>query len=270
MNTKGILVVSFGTSYADARLSCIKPVEEFIENKYPEFDVRSAFTSRRIIKKLKDRDGILIDNEIEAIDKMIEEGITEIYLQPLHIMPGYEYEKIQRAVASAQQKHSAIIQLGEPLLFCEEDYTLVMDALDVELKTLGMDSDTENWLLMGHGTHHPANATYSCMQMHFDLNFKTVQIAALESFPNLDHTLPELRRKGMDNLCVMPFMLVAGDHAQNDMAGPDEDSWVNILTAEGFTVTPKVVGLGALKTFQELFANKVQKLLNKSVNNHEV
>jgi len=261
MKRKGILVVSFGTSYEDARTSCIDPVEALIEKNHPEYEVRRAFTSRRIIKKLKERDGIVINNEIEAIDKMIADGIEEIYLQPLHIMPGYEYEKIQMAVVKARHKYKEGIHLGEPLIFCEEDYLNIVEALDVELKQLRSNNSIENWLLMGHGTHHPANAIYSCMQLHFDINDKPFHIAALESFPNLDHTVPQLRKKGIDTIGIMPFMLVAGDHAQNDMAGPDEDSWVNRLSAEGFNVTPKVIGLGALASFQTLFANKVNKLI---------
>ena len=266
---KGILVVSFGTSYEDARTSCIDPVEELVRKNHPQYDVRRAFTSRRIIKKLKDRDSIYIDNEIEAIEKMIADGIEEIYLQPLHIMPGYEYEKIELAVVKARHKFDGKIILGEPLIFCEEDYTLVMDALDVELDRLGKDEQLENWLLMGHGTHHPADATYSCMQLHFEMNEKAVSIASLESFPNLDHTVPQLKKKGISKMGIMPFMLVAGDHAQNDMAGPDEDSWVNRLTADGFDVKAKVVGLGALSSFQKLFADKVSKLI-ETENAHEI
>lgn len=269
MSKKGILVVSFGTSYEDARTSCIDPVEALIADRHPQFDVRRAFTSRRIIKKLKDRDAIHIDNEIEGIEKMIEEGMEEIYLQPLHIMPGYEYEKIESAVVRARHKFNGKITLGEPLIFCEEDYSKVLEALDVELNALGKEEALTNWLLMGHGTHHPANATYSCMQLHFEMAGKPISIASLESFPNLDHTVPQLRKKGISKMGVMPFMLVAGDHAQNDMAGPDEDSWVNRLTADGFDVTPKVVGLGALKSFQILFADKVSKLV-QAENDNEV
>lgn len=261
MSKKGILVVSFGTSYEDARTSCIDPVEALIERKFAEYDVRRAFTSRRIIKKLKERDSIFIDNEIEAIDKMLADGINEIYLQPLHVMPGYEYEKIQMAVVRAKHKTDAKIELGEPLIYCEEDYTLVMEALDKELPKLSDNGALNYWLLMGHGTHHQANATYSCMQLHFDMFGKSVSIASLESFPNLDHTVPQLKKKGITKMGIMPFMLVAGDHAQNDMAGDDEDSWVNRLSADGFDVTPKVVGLGALESFQELFANKLGKLI---------
>jgi len=258
---KGILVVSFGTSYKDARESCIEPVEALVKEKYPEYEVRRAFTSRRIVKKLKDRDGIYIDNEIEGIEKMVADGIEEIYLQPLHIMPGYEYDKVKLSVVRARHKYDAKIKLGEPLIFCEEDYSLVMEALDLELKTLRQVHNMDHWLLMGHGTHHPANSTYSCLQLHFEMNKMPVTIASLESFPNLDHTVPQLKNKGIDKMGIMPFMLVAGDHAKNDMAGQDEDSWVNRLSRDGFEVKPVVTGLGALASFQKLFALKVDKLL---------
>jgi len=261
MGKKGILVVSFGTSYEDARLSCIDPVEALIEKRFSEFDVRRAFTSRRIIKKLKDRDSVFIDNEIEAMDKMLEEGFEEIYLQPLHVMPGYEYEKIQMAVVKARHKSDAKIHLGEPLIYCEQDYSNVLEALDKELPNLNEEGGLDYWLLMGHGTHHQANATYSCMQLHFEMFNKQISIASLESFPNLDHTVPQLKKKGVTKMGIMPFMLVAGDHAQNDMAGDDDDSWVNRLTAQGFDVTPKVIGLGALESFQMLFADKLEKLI---------
>jgi len=269
MKRKGILVVSFGTSYEDARTSCIDPVEALITKNHPDFEVRRAFTSRRIIKKLKERDALFIDNEIEALQKMMNDGIEEIYVQPLHIMPGYEYDKIRLSVARASHKMSGKIILGEPLIFCEEDYTHVMEALDTELPKLAGDHNFDSWLLMGHGTHHPANATYSCLQLHFELNDKAIQVAVLESFPNLDHTIPQLKKKSVHKLGIMPFMLVAGDHAQNDMAGPDEDSWVNQLEAEKFNVTPKVIGLGALESFQNLFANKVNKLIEAEAH-HDV
>lgn len=258
---KGILVVSFGTSYEDARTSCIDSVFNAITQKFDAFEVRQAFTSRRIIKKLKDRDHFHMDTEQEALKKMIEDGFDEIYLQPLHIMPGYEYEKVQRAVARAKHHYSGKLILGEPLLYTEEDYGAVLGALDKELSLLSDLEQVDQWLLMGHGTHHPANATYSCLQLHFEMQNKNMRVAALESFPNLEHSMPYMDKGSKWG--ILPFMLVAGDHAQNDMAGPDDDSWVNVLKREAYQVKPVVKGLGALESFRALFVDKVEKIVRR-------
>lgn len=264
----GILAVSFGTSYEDARKSCIDPVEARIAEAFSDYEVRRAFTSRRIVKKLKERDGLNIDLEAEAIDKMVAEGFEKILVQPLHIMPGYEYEKVYRAVVMARHRHSAEILLGEPLIYCEADYERVVAALDESLKGIDACGEHDGWLFMGHGTEHYANAVYSCLQMHFDMMRRPYHIAALESFPNLDHTIPALRSRDMKRVCLMPFMLVAGDHAKNDMAGNDESSWVNRMTDAGFSATPVLQGLGSMTPFQKLFVEKVRKLA-EGVDNHD-
>jgi sirohydrochlorin cobaltochelatase len=202
-----------------------------------------------------------MDTEQEALAKMIEDGFDEIYLQPLHIMPGYEYEKIERAVARAKHHYKGKLLLGEPLLYTEEDYEAVVDALDKELSLLSDSEAIDQWLLMGHGTHHPANATYSCLQLHFEMQNKNMRVAALESFPNLEHSMPYMDKTSKWG--IIPFMLVAGDHAQNDMAGPDDDSWVNVLRSEAYQVSPVVTGLGALEHFRALFVNKVEKVVRR-------
>ena len=262
---KGILVVSFGTSFEDARVACIDSVYGKIAERFDSYEVRQAFTSRRIIKKLKERDSLHIDTEQEALDKMIQEGFDEILIQPLHIMPGYEYEKMQRAVSRAKHHYTGRLELGEPLLYKESDYAAVVDALDKELSKLAAEEHIESWLLMGHGTHHPANATYSCLQLHFEMMDKPMRVAALESFPNLEHSMP-LMDKSI-KWGVIPFMLVAGDHAKNDMAGDEEDSWVNVLAQASFNVVPYLCGLGSMTSFMDLFADKIEEMVRRGDTN---
>lgn len=260
MKKKAILVVSFGTSYEQARKSCIEAVENRIAAENPEFEVRRAFTSRRIVKKLKDRDNLYIDNEKEAMEKLVSEGFEEIYVQPLHIMPGIEYEKIRTQLIRVRHHFDGSIRLGEPLIHNLEDYEYVEKALEKSfLNKPGFDVD--RWLFMGHGTRHFANAAYSALQVHFDIKNKPMDIATVEGFPELEDMIPRLKSREAKRWGLAPFMLVAGDHAQNDMAGSEEDSWVNVLKQEGFDVVPCLEGLGSLPEFQERFVQKVSKLV---------
>ncbi len=159
---KAILIVSFGTSYDDARKSCIEPVEELIAKSFSDYEVRRAFTSRVIVKKLRGR-GMEIDNEIEALDKLIQEGFTQIYIQPLHTMPGFEYDKIKRQFNKSIAENDIKILLGEPLIYRLEDYDLIIDGLKESLLKLP-NFDVDHWLLMGHGTEHFANAIYVLLE----------------------------------------------------------------------------------------------------------
>ncbi len=261
MSKKAILVVSFGTSYEDARVSCIEPVEELIAKTYTEYEVRRAFTSRVIVKKLRNQ-GFHVDSEMEAVDKLFEDGFEQIYIQPLHTMPGFEYDKIKRKFESAVHEQRGKIYLGEPLIFQLEDYDLVIDALDKAL--FGMDGyDVDKWLLMGHGSEHFANAIYSALQLKFNLEDKPIEIATVEGFPELDDILDGLKEQNIKKIGLAPFMLVAGDHAQNDMAGDEEDSWLNVLKDNGFEVYPSVRGLGSYEVFQDLFLRKTKKLVER-------
>ncbi|MCK4257647.1 MAG: sirohydrochlorin cobaltochelatase [Halanaerobiales bacterium] len=251
---KGILVVSFGTSYEETRKRCIESIEEKVKETFKEYEVRRAFTSNMIIKKLKERDGLHIDTTMDALNRMVEDGFKEIIVQPLHIIPGLEYEKVKLAVAMIKHKKEINITLGHPLLYSIEDYHEVIEALEHQMPT----RDHEHAVvLMGHGTEHFANACYSLLQRLFDDKKSHVFIGNVEGYPELKDLLPILKERDYKKLTLMPMMLVAGDHAQNDMAGDEEDSWKSVLESEGFEVECVLKGLGENELIGTTFVNRI-------------
>lgn len=252
---RGILVVSFGTSFLNTLELCIKSTENRIKDNFPDYEVRSAFTSYMIIKKLKVENNIYIDTTEEALEKMKSEGFTEVYVQPLHIMPGDEYDKIVRGVNKYADCFSKLV-LGRPILYREKDYQIAVDALKAQLPEYKEDSAV---LLMGHGSTHPANASYALLQCILNDNgLSHVYIGTVEGYPILDNIVPKLKEDNIQEVTLMPFMLVAGDHAINDMASDEEDSWKNILEAEGFKVDVYMHGLGENKAFQDIYVQHIR------------
>lgn len=253
---KGIIVVSFGTSYEQTRKRCIESIENKISSEFTECKVARAFTSNFIIKKLKERDGIHVNTISEAIQDMKSHGIEKIYVQPLHMIPGFEYEKVKRAVSMANHDKALTVTLGMPLMNAEEDYELLIEAIRARLPKSG---DEEGVILMGHGTEHFANACYSMLQAKFkDVN-PNIYIANVEGYPELGHIIDDLSQ--YKKMTLMPLMIVAGDHAQNDMAGDDDDSFKSMLEEKGISVECIVEGLGENLGVQEIFLNRVKSLL---------
>jgi sirohydrochlorin cobaltochelatase len=249
---KGILVVSFGTSYKETSKKCIESIENKIESVYSKYTVKRAFTSNFIIKKIKERDGICIDRPLEALEKMIVSGINEIHVQPLHIIPGFEYEKIKRAVVLVKHRHNVKITIGSPLLNKEEHYDQVIEAL---LNRLPNENDNEGIILMGHGTEHFANACYSMLQNKINDKRKDVLIANVEGYPEIENIMKKIEGK-YQKILLMPLMIVAGDHANNDMAG-DEDSYKTKLKSQNIEVSYILEGLGQNEMIQDIFINRI-------------
>ncbi|MBU5485606.1 sirohydrochlorin cobaltochelatase [Clostridium sp. MSJ-11] len=259
MSKKGILVVSFGTSYEETRKVTIEAIENRIKETYSDYEVRRAFTSGMIINKLKKRDNLYIDNTEEALERMAKEGFEEIYVQTLHIMPGEEYDDIRIAVHKARKNFKKLV-LGRPLLYRTSDYNKAVKALKGQIPEREEDHAV---VFMGHGSTHPANSTYSQLQCIMDVEgFKNVFIANVEGFPELDVLLPKLRENNIKEVTLMPFMLVAGDHAINDMAGDEEDSWKTILENEGYKVNIYLHGLGENKEIQNIFIQHLQDCID--------
>lgn len=254
--SKGIIVVSFGTSFPDVDKRCIKSIEEDIKEVAKDVVVKRAFTSNMIIMKLKRRDDVHVLNCQEAIESMMSEGIDDIFIQPLHIIPGYEYEKIKRAVSIANHNKEVTVTLGKPLLYSEKDYDRVIEALETK-----MPKETENQavLLMGHGTEHFANAAYSMLQSKFNRVRKDTFIVNVEGYPEMDDVLEEL--KVYKKITLMPFMIVAGDHAMNDMAGDDKDSFKSILEVEGILAEAILEGLGENIEIRKIYVERVEEWL---------
>lgn len=255
-----ILVVSFGTSYNDSRDITIGAVEEAIAKAYPDYEVRRAFTSQIIIDKLKERDNLEIDNVEEALDRLVADGVKELIVQPTHVMSGYEYDDLYNAVSQYADKFDKVV-MGAPLLTSDEDFDKVIEVLVNETKEYA--SDDTAVVFMGHGTEHDANATYAKLQEKITAaGYNNYYIGTVEATPTLEDVMESLKAGGYKKVVLEPLMIVAGDHANNDMAGDEEDSWKTILTGEGYEVECVLRGLGEFEGIQAVYAEHVQDAIN--------
>lgn len=245
---KAILAVSFGTSYPDTLRKTIAATEQALAEAFPDWEVRRAFTSGMIIRKLKERDGVEIENVSQAMDRLEQEGYTHVAVQSTHVMHGEEYEKMLSQLEPYRLRMQ--ISVGMPLLHSEGDYTSVAQALLNWLPPLDAD---EALVLMGHGTTHFANSAYAQMEHMLQGLCDRVYLATVEGYPTLDSVERQLaKRPEIRRLMLAPFMLVAGDHAQNDMSG-DEDSWAEQLKNAGYPVRCILKGLGECPAIRALF-----------------
>lgn len=258
MGKKAILVVSFGTSYAKTRKVTIEACENAIKTAFPGYEIQRAFTSKRIINILKDRDNILIDTPQEALQKLRDEGFSDIIVQSLHIIPGSEFHDLVFTVKEFQTAFESL-RIGMPLLASPDDYVAVADALARQFPNLAED---EAVALMGHGSSHPANAAYPALECVLaDCEHPRIFIGTVEGYPELDHVIARLHKHHIRKVTLMPLMLVAGDHAQNDMAGDDDDSWKMVLEKEGFQVNIYLHGLGENTAIQQMFVQHVKDVI---------
>ncbi len=251
-----ILVVSFGTSYNDSREATIGAIEKAIQNANPDKEVRRAFTSQIIIDKLKDRDGIEIDNVDEAFARLIKDGVKELIVQPTHVMNGFEYDDLM-AVVDANRSKFQSVKVGAPLLTSDADYNAVIEAITAA--TAEYDDGKTLITFMGHGTEHASNATYAKLQSMLTAAGKTNYcIGTVEAEPSIDDVVAAAKAGGYTRVVLEPLMVVAGDHANNDMAGDEEDSWKTILQNEGFEVVPVLRGLGQIEAVQAVYVDHVK------------
>ena len=245
---QAILAVSFGTTYPDTLEKTIAATEAALAEAYPGWPVYRAFTSGMILKKLRQRDGVEIDNVAQAMARLEREGYTQVAVQSTHVMHGEEYEKMLAQLEP--YKLTMEIAVGAPLLHAQADYEAVADAL---LSWLPLPGDGEALVLMGHGTAHFANSAYAQMEHVLQSRCPRIYIATVEGYPTLDSVAEQLQRQPeIRRLTLAPFMLVAGDHARNDMAG-GEDSWKEVLEGKGYEVACILQGLGECPAIQKLF-----------------
>lgn len=266
---KAILVVSFGTTVADTRKLTIEAVENKIRAAFPGYEVRRAFTSRIVIKRIAENEGLTIDTERQALTKLKEEGYTEVIVQPLHMVLGDEYDKVNRVVEQYNQKKSFTkLSLGRPILGFSgqeerpDDYLEAIKALQTQLPKLGR---REAVVFMGHGGNHPANAAYAALQMRLqdaDVNNVFVSTVEGEGYPTLESVIDKLKKNKIKTVTLMPLMLVAGDHALNDMAGDEHDSFKSQLIAAGFQVKTYIHGLGENAAIQNIYVQHVQDAID--------
>lgn len=257
MSKKAILVISFGTSYHETREKTIDACENKIRENFKGYDFFRAYTSRMIIKKLKTRDEIFIDNEEEALDRLYEMGYEEVIIQPLHIICGDEYHKIKNKIESYKNKFKKI-ELGRPLLTTIDDYQEVVEAIKHQLPKM---DENECVVFMGHGTFHESHSAYPAIEYMMRHEDMKVYMGTVEGYPEIDHVIKKLRRDNIKKINLMPFMLVAGDHAINDMASDEEDSWKTVLENEGFEVETHIIGLGENPHIQDKFVRNAKDLV---------
>ncbi|MBC8586121.1 sirohydrochlorin cobaltochelatase [Youxingia wuxianensis] len=256
---KVLLVVSFGTSYNDNRDLSIGSIENALQTAYPEYEVRRAFTSQIIIDKLKERDGLEIDNVTQAMDRLVADGIKEVIIQPTHVMNGYEYDDVIAEVTPYEDKFDSF-KVGDPLLISDDDYKEVVSILTEQTKEYNVPETAI--VFMGHGTEHEANATYAKLQQFLiDGGYNNYFIGTVEATPSLEDVLALVKDSGAQKVVLLPLMIVAGDHANNDMAGDEEDSWKSVFEKEGFEVQCVLEGLGQYAGIQNMFVQHVEKLM---------
>jgi sirohydrochlorin cobaltochelatase len=257
---KVILVVSFGTTYQETREATIEACENRIAQSFPGYEIRRAFTSSIVRKVLRERDNVFVDDTGEALLKIKKDDFSEVIVQPLHIIPGEEYhEKILKPVREFKGQF-ARLAVGKPILFGHEDYMTAIEALKVQMPKL---KDDQAVILMGHGSDHPANACYAMLQLILFDTLPNVFVATVEGYPELDDVIAKLKARDIREVTLMPYMLVAGDHAINDMAGDEKDSWKNILEEEGFKVGVYLHGLGENVAYQDIYAEHVRSCIEQ-------
>lgn len=280
---KELLVVSFGTSFNDSRVSDIKGIEDALQAAYPEWSVRRAFTSQIIINHIQARDGEKIDNVSQALERAAANGVKHLVVQPTHLMHGVEYDELAAAVETCQDWFESV-SIAEPMLGAvgadasaiNEDKAAVARAVTEEaVKEAGYDrlagakADGTAFVFMGHGTSHTAKVSYSQMQTQMSaLGYDNVYIGTVEGNPeetSCEAVIEAVAAAGYKNVILRPLMVVAGDHANNDMAGEDEDSWKSMFIASGKfdRVDTQIYGLGSIEAIQALYAAHTAAAMNE-------
>ncbi len=251
---KVILIVSFGTSYKGAEESCIKPVENGVASIFRDYEVRRAFTSNIIIRKLEG-EGRVVQTPMNAVRAIADEGFTHLIVQPLLFMKGHEFNnKIVEPLMTLRNFFLGFA-IGDPLMYTEDDFRQIQSIIARKKTSVG----NEPILMMGHGTDHPSNKVYQMLQMGLDKEGSDIFIATVEGFPELDDVVPLIRKRGIKRVHLFPLMLVAGEHAQNDMAGDNDDSWKSILERLGIEAVPHLKGMGESILLQRLVIRHIRK-----------
>lgn len=249
MNQKALLVVSFGTTHTDTREKTIDRIEQDLAAAFPDRALYRAWTSEKILHKLR-QSGVCIDTISQALARMAADGVTDVLVQPTHMIPGVENDVMLRKIADTSH-HFSQITISTPLLYTPEDISAVAGLLAAEFSPL---PDGTALVLMGHGSTHQAGAVYTALDRCCKAaRHENIYIATVEGSPTLADILPALQQQTYTRILLAPCMIVAGDHAVNDMAGEDEDSWKNLLSAAGYTVRCLIRGLGEYPGIRQLF-----------------
>ena len=256
-NDKEILVVSFGTSYNNSRSITIGGIESAIREAFPDWKVARAFTADTIIGILKDRDGIVVDSVQQALDKAVKEGIKTLVIQPTHLMSGFEFTDLNTLAQQYKGKFDSLV-VSSPLLTSDGDYQKVSAA--ITKKTASFDDGKTAICFMGHGTEADSNSDYAKMQTVLtNGGFKNYYVGTVEATPSVEDLIAAVKSNpAYTHVVLVPFMVVAGDHANNDMAGDEDDSWKSQFLAENYEVTPVLEGLGQNWDVQQIYVQHVK------------
>ena len=266
-----LLVVSFGTSFNDSRVADIKGIEDALQAAYPDWSVRRAFTAQIIINHIQARDGEKIDNMTQALDRAVANGVKNLVVQPTHLMHGAEYDEMCEAIEAYKDQFESV-SIAEPMLGeVGSDATVINADKEAVAKAITAAAVSEAgfesleaakdagtaFVFMGHGTAHVAKVTYSQMQTQMqNLGYENVFIGTVEGEPEetaCEAVIEAVKAAGYTNVVLRPLMVVAGDHANNDMAGSEDDSWKTMFEAAGFTVDCQIHGLGEIADVQALY-----------------
>lgn len=278
-----ILAVSFGTSFNDSRVEDIKGIEDALQEAYPDWSVRRAFTSQIIINHVQARDGEVIDNMDQALERAVSNGVKNLVVQPTHLMHGLEYDELIKSVEAYRDKFETV-KVAEPLLgevgadasAINEDKEAVAKAVTEEaVKTAGYDTveaakeEGAAFVFLGHGTSHTAKVSYTQMQTQMEvLGYGNVFIGTVEGEPeetSCEAVIDAVAQAGYKKVILRPLMVVAGDHANNDMAGEDEDSWINMFTNSGHfdRVDTQITGLGSIDAIRQLYVSHTAAVMEQ-------
>lgn len=255
-----LLAVSFGTSYNDNRRLTVGAIEEALEKAFPDYSVRRGFTSQIIIDHVKARDNVTIDNVAEALDRAVDNGVKNLVIQPTHLMNGLEYNDLITEAAEYSGSFEKVA-VGEPLLTSDDDFRAVIKAV-TEATARYDDGDTAI-CFMGHGTEAQSNQVYAKMQdMMKEAGYKHYYVGTVEAEPTVEDVLALVKEGSYKKVVLQPLMIVAGDHANNDMAGDGEGTWKTAFEEAGYEVTCLVRGLGELEAVQQLFVEHAQAAMD--------
>lgn len=253
---KGILIVSFGTSYDRARERAIDVFEQEIKEKFPQHVVETAFTSNMVREILKER-GIFVKDVPLAMEGLQQQGVQEVFVLSTHLIPGEEYEKLCRQVAEKETAF-AKVTIAPPLLSNTERMQAVISVLAKKVQV----AQEEALILFGHGTEHFSNAIYPALDyMAKTAGLTHIFVGTVEGYPDFSTVLQELQKAGYQKAVVTPLMLVAGDHAENDMAGDEEDSWKNKLEQRGITCRTVAKGMGEYEDIRQMYYETFLKIM---------
>ena len=259
MSKKAILLVSFGTTHLDTREKNHLALKKAMEQAFTDFEVREAYTSRMIIRILKKRHDLNIDTPAEALEKLKKEGFYEVYVQPTLFTNGIEYETILEDVKAFRESFETL-SVGTSLLSSDLDYEELVKALDAAFQ-ISNDPETA-YVFMGHGSEHPINAAaYAALDYRMKhAGLSNAFIGTVEGYPDIDTVKADVQSYAPKKVKLIPLMIVAGDHAKNDMAG-DEDSWKNLFEKDGYVTETVLHGMGELSGVRDIFIRHLRELM---------